>query len=81
MDSDLTKHVIVSRLGQEITVQVRYASDVVLEEDVHRFRTNGPVEIVGRQLGNDRLRDGSALRSLPMAAASSVLVCAAVAPA
>ena len=28
MDSDLTRHVIVSRFGQEITVQVRYASDV-----------------------------------------------------
>jgi len=53
MDSDLTKHVIVSRLGQEITVQVRYASDVVLEEDVHPFRTNGPVEI-GRTTTGER---------------------------
>ena len=43
LDDDLTKHVSLARFGDTLTIRVRFASDVVLQDDTHRMRTSGPI--------------------------------------
>ena len=45
LEHELTKFVSVAQLGHLVTVQVRYGSDHIFQDESFRLRCSGPVEI------------------------------------